>query len=182
MALKLNEVAISKACSVKLDPETIAIVSLMYHTADHKAYPEDHSWYQYEARIAKIADIEAEIKSMKSLDNRLKKWKWPNPTWPAEHFMGYDEANEQGKGARWLQMKLKKAMEWPQYLKLVNEGIKKLGTGKEKRYAGAQYETTGYVSDDGQKDLTIIDREKLLSLCGHCLSKRLIAKRQLPKA
>lgn len=178
MALKLNEVAISKCTSVKLDDDTIAMVGVMYHTADKKENPDDKSWYTYEGRVCKIADLEAEVKAMKGMDRRLELWRWPDPTWPAEWFMGYDNSNQQLKGARFYQMKLKKALDWDSYIKLVTKGIKMMGEkkNKEKFYPSAKYDTEGYVDQDG-KTFSIIDKDALLARVNKCFSKKLPLKR-----
>lgn len=181
MALKLNEVAISKACSVKLDDETIAIVSLMYHTAAKENKETDHSWYQYEGRVVKIADLKAEIDDMKADANRLNLWRWPNKSWPADWFMGYDNSNENKKGARWYEMKMRKALDWEQYVKLVKEGIKRLGNGSEKQYPTGRYETDDYVDSDGNI-FSIVDKDALIARVGKTFTKKLVLKRSLPKA
>lgn len=183
MALKPKEIAISKSCSVKLDADTIAIIAHVYHTADRKSIPDDQSWYKYIGRVAKIKDLEAEIKEKKSMDHRLEAWTWDSPAWPSDWFFGYDDGNTKGKEARWLNMKLKKAMSWDSYIKLVRDGIKLVAcTGKEKRYPGGAYETKAYRDPDGNL-YDIISRDDLLKLEGKQFWKDCIMKRQLkPKA
>ena len=175
--LKLNEVAISKCVSVKLDDETVAIIGLMYHTGNRRDNPDDKSWYRYEGRIAKIRDIEAEIEDMRRPDNRLNDWKWPDREWPEEWFMGYDKSNDNFRGAKFLRMKLKKMLDWDSYVKQVRDGIRRLANGSEKEYIGAKYECDGYVSDNGVSDISILDRQQLIDLCGSCISKKLLLKK-----
>ena len=166
MSLQLKEIAISKSCSVKLDNDTIAIIAHVYHTADRKTNPDDQSWYKYAGKVIKIADLEAEIRDKKSMDHRLEKWVWKSPAWADDMFFGYDDGNTKGKEARWLAMKLKKALKWEAYLKLVKDGIKKIAaTGKEKRYPGANYEIKDYVDAEGKlHDIT--NKDDLLKLEG----------------
>ena len=180
MACRLNEIAVSKCVSVKLSDDTVALVAHMYHTADRSQNPNDESFYMYEGRVAKIADIEAEIAQMKSFDYRLKLWKWPDPTWPTDWFMGYDGDNNQMKGQRFLKMKLKKMLKWEDYVLLVTKGIKTLGTGKKKAYPSGKYETEGYTDQDG-KTFSILDREALLARCGKCFTKKMPLKRASKK-
>lgn len=175
--LKQNEVAISKCVSVELDKETVAIIGLMYHTANRKENPDDKSWYRYEGRIAKIADIRAEIEEMRKPENRMKDWKWPNREWPTEWFMGYDKSNDNMKGSKFLAMKLKKMLDWETYVRQVRDGVRVLANGCEKAYTGAKYETDDFVSDSGLSGINILDKGQLLSLCGQCVSKKLKMKR-----
>lgn len=166
MALKEKEIAISKSCSVKLDDDTIAIIAHVYHTANKKNNPTDHSWYRYIGRVVKIKDLEAEIQDKKSVEHRLENWTWNSPIWPDDWYFGYDNGNTKAKEARWLSMKLKKTLSWDAYLKLVKEGIKTLATtGKEKQHPTAIYETTGYIDSNGQQ-YDITNKDDLIKLQG----------------
>lgn len=168
--------------SVKLDDDTIAMVGLLYHTADKKENPDDTSWYMYEGRTAKIKDLEAEIAAMKSLEHRLDPWRWPDPRWPEDWFMGYDDGDNNMKGQRFLTMKLKKALSWEAYLDLVLNGVKTLGNGTKKAYPSGRYETKAYTDQDGQI-FDITDKDALLARVGKCFSKKMPLKRDSrPKA
>lgn len=179
MATLKNEVAISKCCSVKLDDETIAIIGLFYHTADRKENPDDKSWYRYEVRVEKIKNLEDTINDMMVLENRLKPWRWTNPTWNDEWFMGYDKSNDQYKGAKFLKMKIRKMLSWDAYIKLVTEGVKMLGNGTVKTYPTAKYECDGYEDIDGITGLSITDKQTLLDHVGKPMWKKLVLKRDL---
>lgn len=177
MSLQLKEIAISKSCSVKLDDDTIAIIAHVYHTADKKTNPDDQSWYKYTGRVIKIKDLEEEIRAKKSIDHRLEQWTWKSPAWPEDMFFGYDDGNTKGKEARWLAMKLKKALKWEAYIKLVKDGIKLVAaTGKEKRYPGGMYETEAYTDAEGNL-YDITKKEDLLKLEGKSFWKNCIMKR-----
>ena len=181
MSLKPKEIAISKAVSVKLTDDMIAIVAHVYHTADRKTNPNDTSWYKYVGRVAKISDLEAEIATLKDPANRLNAWHWECPAWPADWFFGYDDSNTQAKASRWLQMKIKKALTWDAYVKLVKDGIKHVASlGKEKAYPGGMYDVEGYQDFKGVT-FDITDKEALISHCGQTFWKDCVAKRQLPK-
>ena len=182
MALKHKEIAISKAVSVKLDDDTIAIIAHVYHTADKAAHPDDKSWYKYVGRVATIADLEAEIALKSSEAERLKTWTWACPAWPDDMFFGYDNSNAQSKEARWLQMRLKKALDWDSYVKLVRDGIRRIAkSSTEKQFPSARYETDGYIDQDG-KLLSILDPVSLKQHVGKQFWKDCILKRDLPKA
>lgn len=167
MPLKPKEIAISKSCSVKLDDNTIAILAHVYHTADKKAYPEDHSWYRYIGRVAKLKDLEAEIQDDKSIEHRLEPWTWKSSLWPDDWFFGYDRGNDKAKAARWLAMKVKKAMDWDAYLKLVKDGIKHVAsTGKESCSPTASYATAGYKAENSDRMFDITSKQDLADLEG----------------
>lgn len=182
MALKEKEIAISKAVSVKLNDQTIAIIAHVYHTADRKANPDDKSWYKYVGRVVDITDLKAEIEDKRSDANRLKNWEWKCPAWPDDMYFGYDRSNANSKGARWLEMRLKKALEWDDYVKVVRDGIKKIArTGYEKQYPTAAYETEAYQKPDGST-ISILDLNALLAAKGTPFWKNCLLKRDLPKA
>lgn len=177
MATLKNEVAISKCCSVKLDDNTIAIIGLFYHTADKKENPTDKSWYRYEVRVENIENLKSKIDDMMVLENRLKPWKWTNPTWDSELFMGYDKSNDQYKGGKFLKMKINKMLSWDAYVQLVRDGIKTLGNGSTKTYPTAKYECDEYEDIDGNTGLSIIDKQTLLDHVDKPMWKKLILKR-----
>ena len=79
MACKPNEVTILKAQSVKLDNDTVLVLTYMYHTADKEARKAgtDKSFYRYEGRIAKIADLKSEIHDLMQDAVALKPYVWP---------------------------------------------------------------------------------------------------------
>jgi hypothetical protein len=167
MPLKPKEIAISKSCSVKLDDSTIAILAHVYHTADKNADTNDKSWYRYIGRVAKVTDLEAEIQEDKSAEHRLETWTWKSHLWPDDWFFGYDRGNNKAKAARWLAMKVKKAMDWEAYIKLVRDGIRHVAsTGKEKQSSSASYATIGYSAEGSDSLFDITDKQQLLSLEG----------------
>lgn len=177
MALKQKEIAISKACSVKLDNGLIGIVAHVYHTADRKSNPEDKSWYKYVCRVEKEADLKAEAEDKKKPENRLKLWTWKCDAWPADWFFSYANGNEQIKEARWLEMKMKKALDWDAYVKLVTTGTKTVAALKcEKQYPKAAYEVNGYTDKSGaQFDIT--SKADLAKLVGKTVWKDCPLKR-----
>ncbi len=182
MALKHKEIAISKAVSVRLDDQTIAIIAHVYHTADKAAHPDDRSWYKYVGRVVRVDELEAEIATKSSDAERLKTWKWACPAWSDDMFVGYDNSNQQSKEARWLQMRLKKALDWDSYVKLVRDGIRRIAKSNvEKQFPSGRYEVDGYIDEDG-KLFSILDQQSLSAHLGKIFWKNCQLKRDLPKA
>ena len=182
MALKHKEIAISKAVSVRLDDQTIAIIAHVYHTADKAAHPDDRSWYKYVGRVVRVDELEAEIATKSSDAERLKTWKWACPAWPDDMFVGYDNSNQQSKEARWLQMRLKKALDWDSYVKLVRDGIRRIAkSNAEKQFPSAAYETEAYQDSEGNS-FSILDLNALTSHLGKVFWKDCVMKRDMPKA
>ena len=181
MALKHKEIAISKAVSVKLDDSTVAIIAHIYHTADKSANPDDKSWYKYAGKVIRIDDAEAEVALKSSPAERLKTWTWKCPAWPEDMFFGYDGSNLQDKEAKWLRMRLKKALDWDSYVRLVRDGIRRIARSNcEKEFPSGRYETDGYIDTDG-KTFSIIDQDALKARLGKVFWKDCILKRDLPK-
>ena len=179
MALKPKEIAISKAISVKLDPDTIAIIAHVYHTGNHKVDPNDKSWYKYIGRVVKIADLEAEIAEKNKAENRLNPWKWNCSEWPTDWYFGYDNGNDQAKEVKWLKMKIKKALDWETYLRHAVTGIKKIAsTGKEKYYPTAKYEIDDYTDSNGLH-FSINNKDELLKRINQTFFKNISLKRDL---
>lgn len=153
MAHKSNEMAILKAVSVKLDPDTVLLLTFMYHTerqtgssvilnANGKA-PIDRtkSQYRYEGRIAKIKDIEAEIADAKA--HPTDPWLWPGLNgW---QISGTPASNRKDE-ARWLALKLKKAVDWSTAQKIFAGWKKSSNDYKDSR----KYDLVGYTLPDGK--------------------------------
>lgn len=179
MACNPREIAINKACSVKLDDETIAIVAFVYHTADRKDPNAGQSWYKTAVRVAKVKDLEAEIADKLLDENRLKEWTVDCTAWPKDWHFAYDNGYDKCHEARWLSSKIKKAMEWDDFVKLAKDGIRILkGTKAVKQSSSAKYDTEGYTDGTaGFKPVSIIDREALLKCCGKIIWKDAPLKR-----
>ena len=179
MALKPNEMAILKAVSVNLDPDTVMVLTLMYHTELQSGptaivnskgkTPIDRSksQYRYEGFIAKKADLEAKIADAKA--NPQDPWLWPN----LKDFciMGTPVSSRKDE-AHWLNLKLKKAVDWPTAQKILDGWKKSTNDFKDSR----KYDKTGYTTDTNQAlDITL---EALTALGpGHTFTKVLTPKK-----
>lgn len=144
--------AILKAVSMKVDPDTIAIVSFMYHTEVDPLDPvgkrkdRSKSQYRFEGRKVKIADLQAEITQMKAAPDAP--WAWPNLTgWTA----AYDSEAKNSRGAKWLADRIKKAKDLDTGFKILNGWKASSNDYKNSR----KYELQGYKLPDGTSfDLT----------------------------
>ena len=72
MPMRLNEVSCLKKCAGQLDESTVAIICLMYHTANRKENPEDKSFYRYEVLVEKIDNVKKMIAEMNSAENKFE--------------------------------------------------------------------------------------------------------------
>lgn len=182
MACKTNEIAILKAASVKLDDETMMLLTYMYHTPEKEARKSgEKSFYRYEGRVMKIADFKAEIAELKSDERSLQPWVWPTKSewWKPEYFLGYDAENNNAKAAKWYQLRINKMVDWPTFLKMAKEGIKMTAKGP-KTYPSARYDLDSYVTEDGES-LNIDSPETMLKLVGKTFGKAMVLKRELAK-
>ena len=186
MACKPNEVTILKAQSVKLDNDTVLVLTYMYHTADKEARKAgtDKSFYRYEGRIAKLADLKTEIHDLMQDAVALKPYVWPtkSKSWNPAWFLGYHGSQTTNKeAAKWLRRQTSKLMSWPDFLDLAKNGVKKTAKGI-KSYPSARYDLTDYDLEDGTKlSLDTTDPASIAKLAGKTFSKQVILKRELPK-
>lgn len=165
--------AILKAVSVKIDADTVALLTFMYHT-ETKTGPDNiektdrsKSQYRYEGRIAKIADLEAEMAKMKAAPT--DPWKWPGlDAWRCS----YDSDATNARGAKWIASKLKKAVDWPTGKKILDGWKASKNDYKDNR----KYDQTGYTADGQPFDITL---ESLIKLGpGKTFSKPLTPKKK----
>lgn len=146
MASPNDVMAILKAVSVKLDADTIAILSFMYHTeldpSDPAGKKKDRSksQYRYEGRVVKIADLQNEISKMKAEPDAP--WRWPTlETWRAS----YDNEATNKRGAKWLESRIKKALDPDIAFKVLNGWKPSKNDYKDNR----KYDLLGYQTPDG---------------------------------
>lgn len=147
MASPNDVMAILKAVSVKIDPDTIAILSFMYHTeldpSDPAGKKKDRSksQYRYEGRVVKIADLQDEITKMKMEPDAP--WRWPTlETWRAS----YDNEATNKRGAKWLESRIKKALDPDVAFKVLNGWKPSKDDYKDNR----KYDLLGYQTPDGK--------------------------------
>lgn len=178
MACKQNEVAILKGTSVKLNDNTIMILTCMYHTADKEAKKNgDKSWYRYEGRVVSVNDLKTEINDLKSDSKKLLKWQWPtkSSSWNKDWYLNYDGGTNNDRASRWFNSRLNKAITWPAFKDLAINGIKQTAKGP-KSSPSACYDLDEYVSDEGQK-FNIDNPETMAKLINHTFTKKIVLKR-----
>lgn len=173
MASPNDVMAILKAVSCKLSNGSVMILSFMYHTeldpSDPAGKKKDRSksQYRYEGILLTEADLQAKIAEMKADPDAP--WRWPSlETWRAS----YDNEPTNKRGAKWLEARLKKAVNWETCEKLLNGWKPSKDDYKDNR----KYDTTGYMASNGvQIDL----KEETLTalLPGTTFSKILTPKR-----
>lgn len=173
MASPNDVMAILKAVSCKLSNGNVVVLSFMYHTeldpSDPAGKKKDRSksQYRYEGFLTTEADLQAKIAQMKADPDAP--WRWPSlETWRAS----YDNEPTNKRGAKWLEARLKKAVDWATFEKLLNGWKPAKNDYKDNR----KYDTTGYMASTGvQIDL----KEDTLNalLAGTTFSKVLTPKR-----
>ena len=169
MASANDVMAILKAVSIKIDADTIAILSFMYHTETDPLTGKTNrakSQYRYEGRIVKIADLQKEIEDMKAKPTDA--WKWPTlEDWRCS----YDCEATNARGAKWLESRIKKALDWPTAEKVLGGWKPAKNDIKESR----KYDITDYVSDGNTPMSITLDALVTLG-AGHTFNKVLKAK------
>lgn len=156
--MKADEMQILKAVSIKVNDDVLMIVTRQYHVEEDPATgKKDHSKsrYRWLARTYSIPELKDRIRDMNSDAKRLEAWHWPNdPSWDKKMFTK-DSTNY--AGAKWLTLKLSKAVSW-------DEGMKAL-KGWDKKdnafHANKAYELKGYTATDGSV-VDIDDKEAIL--------------------
>lgn len=173
MASANDVMAILKAVSIKVDTDKLFILSFMYHTEtiagpDGKEKTDrSKSQYRYEGRLVTIADLQNEITNMKA--NPDGAWRWPTlDTWRCS----YDCEATNKRGAKWLEARIKKAVDWPVGEKLLN-GWK---PAKDDYKDARKYDIVGYTASNGNKIDINLDTVKALQP-GDTVSKILTPKR-----
>lgn len=166
-----TEISLMKGVSVKLDNDTLFTLGYFVHTEEHA---RDKSEYLYVGRIDKIADLEAEVADLATDAKKLQKWTWKGL--PKYQSVVYDVDDTNARGSRWLKMRIKKAVDWPTFCKVV-DGWKEL---KKAYNDNAKYVSEDYVADDGTKIANLKEaQDGLLKLVGQSVMHKCILKSQL---
>ena len=172
MALKSNEIVILKSASVKLNEDTVAILTYMYHAEKTNRAA---SFYKYVGRVVKLDDLKREILKMNEDSNKLNPWIWPCEELK-DYVVGYDYEFTNGKGAMWYLMRYNKLMDWDSFIKLIRDGIKVTKNGKVTQNDSAKYAVDEYISESGET-FNIDGPETLLKYVGQTFVKDLPLKR-----
>jgi len=163
-----TEICLMKGVAVKLDADVVFTLGYLVHTEEHNRAKSE---YLYAGRIDKTADILAEAENMNTDANKLSKWQWKG----LQNYTSvvYDKDDTNARGSRWHKGKIKKAVEWDQFLKIIDGWNDK----KQAYNSNAKYATENYVADDGTeiKDLHEA-KDVLLKLVGKTIQCKLTLK------
>lgn len=176
--MKSDEMQILKCVSMKLDDDTVAIVTYQYHTEKNPETGKNDrskSRYRWLTRVCKIADAKAAIQHMLQDDVRLTPWKWPDdPSWDGKIFT---DDSTMKRGADWLAMKLKKMLPFDDAQKQLNGWQK----NKNDYNKGAAYVLDGYTATNGDTGISLKDKDTLLKYVGQNLWIDTFLKTELKK-
>jgi archaeosine-15-forming tRNA-guanine transglycosylase len=186
MAMKADEMEILRAVSAKLDDDTIFIMTYQYHVEKDSSDPEGKrtlksaSRYRMIGRVEKIKDLEERMISLRSMDNRLNPWMWPDdPNWDKKILYSKDSSN-MGR-SNWIRLKINKAISWDNALNLM-KGFKK-DTDKSSETFGqyvvrnpsSVYDLKDYTCSNGDI-INIDDKDALLAHVGQNIYKEIKMK------
>lgn len=166
-----TEISIMKAVSCKLTDDIVFTLAYFVHTEEHA---RDKSEYLYLGRIDKIDDLKAEAADMGTDAKKLSKWQWKNL--PKYTSTVYDCDDTNGRGSRWFASKIKKAVDWDQFLKLL-DGWKE---AKKAFNDNAKYPVEDYDVSDGTKIANLKEaKDVLIGLVGKTISHKCVLKSML---
>ena len=189
--MRPDQMEIVRAVSVKLDEDTVLVLSYQYHTEkDPDALPHPitgkqpnnraKSRYRMIGFVAGVKEIKSQVETLRTDAYRTKEWKWPaDPNWSGSILYMKDSTNY--AFANWLRLKLRKAVSWEDGQRLMRGYKKQTDKGSQDfgKYVvftpNAVYDMKGYSCQDGSTvDLT--DREALLAKKGQTLWKEIQTK------
>lgn len=157
-----TEISLMKGVSVKLSDDVLLTLAYFVHTEKGN---RQNSEYLYLGRVDKLTDLQAEAAEMLKDQNKLKSWTWKNL--PKYDAVVYDKHSDNDRGGRWLNSKIRKAVDWDQFVKLVNGWQE----NKQAYNDNAKYASEDYVTSDGEKIADIrLSKEALLKLVGKTIS------------
>lgn len=157
-----DEIQVVKAVSMEVDPNTILIASLQYHTEENKdtgKLDRSKSMYRWTARAMTKDAIEAEVKSRMADDKRLERGTWPNEKLP--YYLCIDNDSRNFAIANWFNLKLKKTVSWEIGQKILKGWKKQTAKTAEGFYPNATYRIDGYTADNGDV-IRLDDKEAIL--------------------
>lgn len=167
-----TEISLMKGLSVKLNDDTLLTLAYFVHTEPHA---RDKSEYLFLGRVDKTADLQAEADEMLKPENKLKSWTWKGLQ--KYDAVVYDKDSTNGRGSRWLSGKIRKAVDWDQFLKIIDGWNEK----KQAYNDNAKYAAEDYVTSDG---LQIADirkaKDELVKLAGKTIIHNCFLKSRLP--
>lgn len=156
--MKPDEMQILKAVSLKPAEDVLLVVTYQYHVENDPATgKKDHSKskYRWLARAYSIPELKLRIQDLNSDAKRLLPWTWPDdPTWDGK-MLTKDSTNYDA--ARWLTLKLSKALPWDEGLKFLNGWDKKQNGFN----ANKKYDLKGFTATDGST-LDLDDKDAVM--------------------
>ena len=156
--MKADEMQIKKAVYNKVSDDVLLVATYQYHVEEDPATgKKDHSKskYRWLARAYSVPELKERIRDLSSDAKRLEAWHWPDdPSWDKKMFTN-DSTNY--AAAKWLTLKISKALSWDEGMKILNGWDKKTSSACPKN----AYDVKDYVATDGSTvDLT--DRDAIL--------------------
>lgn len=181
MAMLKDEVSICKAVCMKIDEDTGLLATLQYHTERNDQGKIDHekSKYRWIARVFKMADMKAEIINLKSDENALKKYRWPDD--PDPWFICVNNGNDGRCAAKFYMTKMNKIKSWEDGQEVLKGFVTKTAKREEGYNTNAAYATDAYTATNGDT-LDLTDKAALLAHVGQTLYRNQQMKSKLGKA
>lgn len=169
--IKPDEMALLKAVSIKLDDNTMFIVTLQYHT---EKGDRSKSRYRWLGRVCRIEDVARIVAEYKLPENKLNPWRWPNdPSWTGKILYTDSDCSH---AASWLRSKMNKMVDWETGVKALNGYDKK----KNEYFEAKKYDTDGFMTEDGST-ISILDKDALIARVGQNVWKEQTKKAKLAK-
>ena len=136
-----------KSISVKLNESTTFILVYMYYT---DRYDKNNNQYRYEGLVVNNAEYEGLIRKYE--DNPIGPWHWKHSI-SDDYFVMYHKNDTLRAASAFMKNRLSKALtNWDEFTQKLNENAVK------------RYPTTGYIIEGTNEEISITDKEKLLSL------------------
>ena len=137
-----------KTISVNLSDEVVFVLTYMYYT---NRRDKNLNQYRYEGMVLQKEELDAVARKCEAAPNLP--WKWGKPISDEFTISYHNDTNR--TATSFYKNRLKKALDdWNEFLYRVNENVVK------------RYPLTGYIVDGSGEEISITDKEKLLSLVG----------------
>ena len=173
-----DEIQVVKATTIEIDPETVLLATLQYHTesnADTGKLDRSKSYYRWMARVMTKNAANDEIRKRMSDTVRLERGKWPNDNSP--YYFCVDNDSTNAAIARWFETKMKKSkiVSWDMGQKILNGWKKATAKSDEGFYPNATYRIDGYKSENGDI-VSLSDKATLLKHVNQNLLASFVSK------
>lgn len=166
-----TEISVMKGMTCKLTDDIVFTLAYLVHTEEKNRAASE---YYYLGRIDKVSDLMAEAEDIGSDAKKLQKWQWKNL--PKYTSTVYDCDDTNARGSRWLKTKIKKAVDWDTFCKLL-DGWKEV---KKAYNDNAKYPIDDYEVSDGTKIANLKEaKDVLIGLVGKTISHKCVLKSML---